>query len=338
MASWGSKDFDEAWFLKKNNPPKVSKDTPVSNTSNKNNINPNITRNKQPFQRIDQIAGLLDRTGLPTIWEQSTPCPCINPETNSPRSDCPLCFGKGLIYRKKYQLNIAFQSDDKGLVSNQYGQHELGQTIATPQITENGIENGIAVRDRLTVQGITLAQSYIVNITQDKFDNGILIPYLVTNFDQVITIDQDYNLFQLREGIDYTYDENTSLFKVLTKQLIGKNISMNISTKLRYYVANILKETRNAQVNKVMDKEMMMGNGNQALTNYIDKYNTDLNTNVETYRLPKKLLLKREDLFVRPTDFSSNGTNQKHKRTNPYAIDSKTYDTSILDELMEDDQ
>lgn len=333
MATWGSKDFQEDWFLHQDNKPSVDTHKPVSNTTNQNNINPNIVRNKQPFQRVDQIAGLLNRTGLPTIWEQAIPCPCINPETNSPRSDCPLCFGKGLIYTKKYQLDIAFQSDDKGISSDAYGQHELGTTIATPQVTENGIENGIAVRDRLTVQGITIAQSYIFNVNETRLEKGAMIPYQVVNFDNVVTVDDSYNLIQLREGIDFKYDKNTSLFSVLNNQLLNHNISMNISTTLRFYVANILKETRNAQVNKVMDKEMLMGQGNSNLSNYFKKYKQNLNTDTTIYRLPKKLLVKREDLFVRPTDFTTNGTDQKHTKTNPYDIDAKTYDSSILNDL-----
>lgn len=330
MATYGDSNFKEDWFLDKKSTPKVNAPTSISPSSN--NLDPSIERNNTPFQDIQRIAGQLERTGVPSIWEQHVPCPCIDPETNSPKSDCPLCYGRGLIYRKKYELSFTYQSDDKGMYQGQSGFHEVGMTIATPQITENGIENGIAVRDRITVKDISISQSYIFNVTQDRFDKGKFIPYQVLKFDDVYSMSNSYSLVSLEEGRDFDYIPQSSKMIIKNADLIGKNITMNISTALRYYVSNITKETRSAQVKKIMDKRLLENNGS-INSKYAKDYNQINGTDIKLYRMPKKLILKREDVFIPPVDFSKS-TATSHKRTNPFAIDAKEYDESIASDLL----
>jgi len=309
---------DPYWFKNK----KLKKDSETTKTKNSNNINPTLPRNNTPRQDVSRIAGLLERTGLPTIWEQATPCPCINPETNQPKTDCPLCFGRGFIYREMYTLTIAYTSDDRGAYFGSQGQQDHGVTTGTPQVTENGIEDGIAIRDRLTIKGINLSNTYIANVSERRYRDGFLIPYQVVEFNNVISIDDKFNVYQLKQGEDFEYDARSSMFKVLNPKLKGRNISMNLSTQLRYYVSNITKETRVADIKKMEDKKVLTDNGNIKLDNY---YQVDLG-DAKYFRMPKKLVLRREDMFIGASDFTADSTNEKSKS---HIFDAKEYDSSI---------
>jgi hypothetical protein len=83
---------------------------------------------------------------------------------------------------------------------------------------------------------------------------------------------------QLVEGKDYEFDEANNLF-FPKDHLFGENISINIQTTLRYMVADLLKEHRYAR-----------------------------DTAGQLVKLPQKLLLKREDLFIDKEAFEV-GTN-----------------------------
>lgn len=321
--------YDLANALNNNQPqtvdPQTAEQPAVSQDDN--DIDPKLPRNNTPFQDIIRIAGLIERVGLPTKWEKSIPCPCINPVSGQPKSDCPICRGQGIVYLNPVMLQVAYQSNDKGPVSGQYGLNELGTTIATPQITENGIENGISFRDRLTIPNMPIAQSFIFNVTEDRVANGMFIPYKVKTIDTVVTIDDNNKLEQLSESNDYTFDAKANAIYI-DPRFINQNISINLSAELRYYVSDIQKETRTYQVKKLDQKEVAEGNGNKLLKNYITtKIDPKTHLEIEYYRAPKKLLLKREDLFIDVSDFSAN------KRPKGKIMDTKHYDDSMTNLL-----
>lgn len=319
--------YDPAWFLKKGTTTTTTLQplTPATDTS-EDDIDPKLDRNNTPFQDIARIAGLIERTGIPTSWEQAFPCPCINPETNQPRSDCPICHGRGYAYTKQVMLNVAYQSNEKQPFSGYYGEIDTGTTLATPQITENGIENGISIWDRLTIPGLTLGEKYIFNVSQTRIDRGIFIPYHVVSFDRVITMDKSNNLYQLAEGDDFTYDSQSSMMKV-DKKYLGQNITMNMTTWLRYYVVDSLKETRYAQVKKSQDKQLFMGEGNERLSKYFHEHQDKLDPGIDFFRMPKKLLLRREEVYLGAMDFTTTGD----KPTNSKYIDNKAVSDNIMD-------
>lgn len=266
-------------------------------------IDPKLTRNNTPFQSFERIAGLLERVGIPTQWEQHFPCPCINPDTNQPRPDCPICGGRGVAFRKPYVLQVAYQKNDRGAYNGSYGDNQLGTTIATPQITENGIENGISFRDRLSIPGLTLSQDYLFNVTSSRVKRGVFIPYKVTQFDYVVTIDDSGNLLELHEGVDFTYDQLSG--KIYPNGAhIGRQISMNITTELRYYVVDISKETRWGQIKKQQDKEIPLNRQGKIFDKYIREH-MEVKEGIQVYRLPKLLVLRREDLYYPPASFEA---------------------------------
>lgn len=309
-SDYPSADEDPFWFL---HTTQVTTDTkeelpaPPTDQSDRD-IDPKLTRNNTPFQGLERIAGLLERVGIPTEWEQHFPCPCINPNTNQPKSDCPICNGRGVAFRKPYVLQVAYQKNEKGGYNGSYGNNELGTTIATPQMTENGIENGISFRDRLSIPGLTISQDYIFNVTSRRVTNGVFIPYKIVSFDYVVTIGNSGNLQELHEGIDFKYDKN--LGKIYPNEAhVGKQISLNITTELRYYVVDISKETRWAQVKKDQDKEIPLNHQGKIFDKYVHD-NMNISKGIQVFRLPKLLVLRREDLYYPPASFEdSNGDN-----------------------------
>ncbi|MBT9670587.1 hypothetical protein GPK34_00850 [Secundilactobacillus kimchicus] len=329
MSAENPLDYDPFFFENVTPEPHVPtkpREAPVNDSLD--DIDPKLDKNTVPFQRIKELAFLLERTGIPTLWEQAIPCPCINPTTNQPRSDCPICNGRGVTYRKGQYINIAYQSDLRAPYSGGFNLQDTGSTVATPQITENGIENGIAIRDRLTIQGMTRSQSYIFNVSKDRFDRGVFIPYYVLSFDYVVSMDENNHLYELAEGKDFSYDKRTSTFKVLRDNLLNHSISMNLTTYIRYYVADIDKETRYAQVEKRQDKEIMMNEGNVRLTKYFQHYKDFLNDDIVIYRMPKKLTLKREELFLGSSAFDA-ANSSSDPQTNSHYIEPQDSGDSI---------
>ena len=297
-----------------------------------NNINPDNSRNTIPFLPISNIISIIERFGLPSIWEKSIPCPCINPVTNAPRSDCPLCHGRGLIFSNPVQLQIAYQSNDKGPYNGPNGMFDLGTTIATPQTTDSGIENGISFRDRLTVTNMSLSQSLMFNLTSKRITNGVYVPYKLSNgiegIDRAITLNGS-SIQELIPNEDFTFNKSTNTLN-FSKKFLGKNISLNLSVVPRYYVADLSKETRYLQVSKYEVKKQLEGNGNPLLTNYIKNNYVTSTDQINYYRAPKKLILKREDLYVGMVNFEAQDNTDK---PNNY-IDPKRYADGSINDLL----
>ena len=312
-------------------------------TTKKNSINTKLAKNTIPRQHVGNLIALLNRTAINSVWEQSLPCPCINPETNQPRLDCKHCLGKGIIFRKPRIVAIAFQSNEKDTYSGAMGERDMGTTIATPAPTENRIEDGISFRDRITPMGLTLTQTYIVNITEKRFKQGVVIPYNVYKFNTIMYEDKNKELQTLEIGGVVNYDKTTSRLTVSDKNLIGKSLTMSLSVALRYYVVDIAKEVRTADVNKIAFKKELEGTNTvevplnkddpeeyENLTNFSDNMqrpDIDSPNGDDIYRLPKKLILRREDLYIPMQSFDSVESSESDDA--PYSvIDSKEYKTS----------
>lgn len=311
-----------------------------------NSLNPTIIKNTIPFQSIDNLVNLIDRTAVNCYWEQSLPCPCINPQTNQPRMNCPHCLGKGVIFRKPRLIAIALQSNEKKPYSGSMGEVTLGTTIGTPQPTENRIEEGISFRDRISPVGITLNQTYVVNITQDRFDKGVIIPYNVDKFNTMLYEDDLGQLQYLEIGGSLSYDSKTSVLKVNDPKLLNKNITMSMSVAIRYYVVDIEKEVRFADVKKTKFQKILNGetegtNVNNETKETMTKFNTistDENqgspNGYPLYRLPKKLVLRREDLYIPMSAFDAPDVSDSSSKTvegMPSVIDTKLYASPIND-------
>lgn len=271
-------------------------------------INPLKHLNKFPTQTVSEYVDLIEKLGRNTIWEKSIPCPCINPKTNSPRIDCSICHGQGIVFLKKYLIKGVMQSDNKGKYSSQFGQAEKGTTIFTPQLTDNGVDNGIAVRDRISIPDVTLAQTYLVNITPGRLKLGVFIPYKVLRLVSATAIVNN----TLTDVTKMVTISDNSILTVSDGSLVNHNISLLLDVQARYYVINITKETRYSRVSDFYNKSSYVGWYNQSLENYkrIFGDNLDIKNMEINVRLPKLCVLRRESLFVPDTNINDTDINQ----------------------------
>ena len=135
-------------------------------------------------------------------------------------------------------------------------------------IGTTAIDSKITFRDRITVPDVEIYQSFIFNVNSRRLKTGMFLSYDVKRLEavygdkgQVLVEDKDFTM---------DYDTNTFYPK---EHLLNTNISINMAVTLRYLVIDLLKESR-YQYTKFGVKEPMFEN------------------------LPRKLLLKREDIFV----------------------------------------
>jgi hypothetical protein len=222
-----------------------------------------------PGLRTETMDNALKSMSLPTLWEKSYLCPCRNKATRQPNQTCKLCHGRGIAFLTPRPLDVIIQSQEKGLINADLGLLDSGTAIGTT--ADRLIQ--VAFRDRITVQGITVPQSFIFDVSQRRIENGFYMVYDVKSIDFATSL-----VGQLVEGKDYEFDEENNLF-FPKDHLFGENISINIQTTLRYMVADLLKEHRYAR-----------------------------DTAGQLVKLPQKLLLKREDLFIDKEAFEV-GTN-----------------------------
>lgn len=201
----------------------------------------------------------LMNTALPVLWEKSYLCPCRNRATQQPNMTCPLCKGRGIAYLPPTLIYMTIQSQDKGISNADLGLIESGTALGTP--ADRNVQ--VAFRDRITLKDVKIPQSFLFDVSDNRIKNGFYMVYDVNQITYAVTMDGE-----LTEGVDYTFDRENNIFYP-NEKLKGKNVSLNLLTTLRYMVADLLKEHR---------------------------YGKDEQGRI--HRLPQKLLLKREDIFI----------------------------------------
>lgn len=222
----------------------------------------------QAAVRMDSLDVTTNNMSLDALWEKSYLCPCRNPITQQPNMGCVRCHGRGIAFLPPRPLKIIIQSQEKGIVNGDLGLMDSGTAIGTPDRNTR-----VAFRDRITVPQAIVSQSMIFDVTQKRIDNGFYMIYDVQEIEFATTMDKE-----LVEGVDYTFDKVNNLF-IPKQSLMNKNVSINLLTVLRYMVADLLKEHRYAH-----------------------------DAAGKLLKLPQKLLLKREDVFIDKEAFSQ-GTN-----------------------------
>ena len=261
---------------------------------------------KYPTVSIAGIYKTLDANSRDCLWEQAIYCPCRD-SSGDADPNCPICKGQGVIFKDPYELAMGIQSDNQGAYTGMYGLGMLGTTYATPQMTENAIENGIGVRDRITLPDVNRSQEYIFNLTETRYNKGVFIPYSVVSFDDVYTM-VDNAIVSLSSD-DYTYDKDNSILTIAKEDYVGHTISMRLSVQTRFYVANIIRESRYAHASKMDEKRAAVGYYNFNLTKYMETYGADYSglkgTGSVLFHMPKQLVLRREDLFLTDYNFTS---------------------------------
>lgn len=230
------------------------------------NVQPSEVGGASAYMRQDLLDVHQRAMSTPTLWEKSYLCPCRNRKTRQPDPSCKLCHGRGIAFFPPQQTDVIVQSQEKGILNSDLGLLDSGTAIGS---SERGYR--ISFRDRISLPYVQISQSLIFDATQKRIDNGIYMIFDVSAVDYAATIDGE-----LTDSVDYTFDFDNNLFYP-KQHLLNRNISINIQTTLRYMVADLLKEHRYAR-----------------------------EQNEEYIRLPQKLLLKREDVFVDKERFESN--------------------------------
>ena len=72
--------------------------------------------------------------GIKVLWERAYFCTCLNPETGSPRLDCPRCHGKGIAYLPAEETHMMIQSQEKGTQNIDIGLVDTGTAIGTTKL------------------------------------------------------------------------------------------------------------------------------------------------------------------------------------------------------------
>ena len=209
--------------------------------------------------RTDMMDVTTKSMAHPTLWEKSYLCPCRNKATKQPSQACKRCHGRGIGYLPPVPVDIIVQSQEKGVFNGDLGLIDSGTAIGTP--SDRMVR--IAFRDRITLPTAQVSQSFIFDVTQRRIDKGFFMVYDVGEIEYATTMESE-----LTEGVDFEFDKKNNLFFPNAK-LKGEMVSINILTTLRYMVADLLKEHRYAP-----------------------------DSTGKLVRMPQKLLLKREDLFI----------------------------------------
>lgn len=269
---------------------KVSGVDKVTNNPNKKLENNDIDNSQPTISGIDDpsefdlqhLDAFVKKVGLETQWEQSFICPCVSPVTLAPDPKCPICHGEGRGYLPAKDILVAIQENDKGYSQYQTGYFDSGSAIGTVSRS-----NKVSVWDRITVPDAQVRQQYMFNVTDDRVKNGHQIPYDVHSI-IFASYMKDGVLVQAMEGSEYTFDREHDRI-MPSSSLVGENLSLVLSVTLRYIVVNVLKELRY-------------------------QYTKRNNTVARYTELPRKLLLKREEVFHNNIPMVNTGTGEENTR------------------------
>lgn len=235
------------------------------------NYNPS---NKVKFTIENMDKFVIDH-GAYTLWEKSYLCPCRNKETGSPSQNCPRCRGVGFSYLEAEPTLLLYQNQDKGVTNGDVSLAHAGTAIAT-----TARQDKIAFRDRLTVLDSVIPQSLLVYVSKESVESGIYLRYSVVDVTHART-DSEV-LSNVRVEHDFYYPDPS---------LVGQYVSLNLEVVLRYYVIDVLKESRY-----------------QYTTDPRKVHNTQRQG--DRVQLTRKLLLRREDMYV-PDMISDNVVSDK---------------------------
>lgn len=221
----------------------------------------NPTRLEYSLSKQEQF---IEDRGIEVLWEKSFICPCLSVMTRSPKHDCPICKGRGVAYLPAEEVRMALQSQDRSVSNTDLGVYDSGTAIAT-----TAPNSTITFRDRLSLPYVPIEQSMLIQVTERRIEEGFQLPYDVHRIIFARTEERE-----LTPNVDFKIDlEENKIYP--NEDLVGQNISINISTTLRYIVIDLLKESRYQYTKK--------------------------GTGLEQFdQLPRKLMLKREDAWVDP--------------------------------------
>lgn len=229
----------------------------------------NQSTEKQSVKRmrfgIDNVDNFIRAHGTPVELESAMFSP-FRTKAGVPIIDAP-DNGVGVLFSKPVETTLLLQAMERSFASKEAGDVTAGTAIATTE--RNDI---ITIRDRITVSDAEIPENILVYVSKKSVTHGIPLKFSIINvLDAIISNDDEDNksvepvTVEIRDNVFYP-----------TTDMVGKFVSLRVMAKLRFYVVDILREAR-------------------------AQYEGDTKTlqeNRERTRLPTKLLLKREDMFV----------------------------------------
>lgn len=284
------------------------------------NVNPSYgnTVNNIPVLDVKSLMQLVQRHSVKCTWEQSMKCPCIDPKTGQPKPNCKVCHGQGIVFYNSNTIDISVYSDMKKEITSNTGISTLPETYATIQLTSGGIEQGVKIGDRITIDGWETPENYLFNITDFRLNSGVFVPYKFSKINDAFCI-EDGNLKKI--DIDSAFDITDNFIKIKDISLLNKNISINVAAIKRFYITSLQKELRYQKYIKQKDKDWATGLGNSYLT-YGDIINNGTVAPGEfVLKMFPKVTLRRENLYFSDIDIVSSETDNNRVISDPRVVE-----------------
>lgn len=223
--------------------------------------------NKAKFTENKPEQFVIDH-GAPVNWEKSYLCACRS-ETGQPDPNCTFCGGTGIAFMEGKNTQLMLQSMDRST-----GNTDIGLTMPGTAIGTTLQEDFMSFRDRISFDDQDIPVSILVRVKAHDVTHGVNLRYDVKSVD-FVQVNRGNRQMEIVKPETMNVDlANNRFFP--TEDMIGSVVSFNLTVALRFYVIDILREGRyqydnDARLNKV---------------------------NRKLQKLPRKLLLRREDMYI----------------------------------------
>lgn len=127
----------------------------------------------------------LDNLGESFLWRKSSACPCINPNSGSPKPGCPSCGGNGRLWGAEVPGIAGVASQKTQQEWAKFGQWESGDTVLS--IPENSPLYSIGQYDRVTQP--TSSDPFSIPLIRNAPNERV--PGKVLSIDRVFWFDTD---------------------------------------------------------------------------------------------------------------------------------------------------
>lgn len=235
--------------------------------ANYDKLETHSVENKVKFSANSWEKFVIDH-GARISWEKSYLCPCVA-KTGTPDPDCPICGGVGYAFRSGVETQANIINTSRNVKQSLYGMNTTGTSTATTLE-----EDFMSIRDRLTFKDQDIPVSVLIPITNKTILHGKNLRYLVKKIDFAVISQEDGTQVEIKPS-ELSVDYDKGMFYP-TEEMEGQTISLNMIVAYRLYVIDILKEARYQY-----DGDARAGDDSR-----------------EMIKLPRKLLLRREDQYI----------------------------------------
>lgn len=275
--------------------------------------------NNLPAIDIKGTMQLVQRHSINCTWEQSMKCPCIDSKTGQPKPNCKICHGQGIVFYNSNTIDIAVYNDIKKEITSNSGIATLPETTATIQLTAGGIEQGVKIGDRITIDGWETPENFLFNVTDFRLNSGIFVPYKFSKINDAFCVSDEGSLEKI--DIDNAFEVTDNFIKVKDSNLLNKTISINIAAIKRFYITSLQKELRYQKYVKYDDKNWGTGLGNTYLTYGDIIKGSAISSGEFIVKMYPKVTLRRENLYFSDVDLVSSETDNNRVISDPRVVE-----------------